>query len=387
MNDQLSQRIYSIDLLRGLVILIMALDHIRDFFSPTVFMPEDLAQSDAAFFVTRWVTHFCAPVFVFLAGTSAYLHGRRLVQRGPLASFLLVRGAWLIVLELLVVNPSFMGSYAMAFGQVIWALGWSMIVLAALIWLPRWIIALFAIVMIAGHNALDGIAPTDFGPLAWLWQILHVQGWIPFTDDPRGYGFWVAYPLVPWLGVMALGYVVGPWFESPASYRRRLLWIAGLVMIAAFMALRISNVYGDASLWQPQARGELYTVLSFLNTTKYPPSLLYLLMTLGPALLLLALWDRAQPSKNNPLLVFGQVPLFFYLLHVPLIHLCGFLFMRATYGAAINMMNSQAWPDAYTPKLWVTYAAWIGLTFVLYWVCLWYRDIKMRHRDSLLRFL
>ena len=386
-RSDLHQRIYSIDLLRGLVIVIMALDHVRDFFSPMNFMPEDLGQTNAALFVTRWVTHFCAPVFVLLAGTSAYLHGQRLGDRAALSRFLLSRGLWLIALELLVVNPTWMGGIPMAFGQVIWALGWCMVVLAALVWLPRSLILLFGALLVLGHNALDDIQPQSLGSWAWLWQVLHVPGWIPLTDNPRGYGFWVAYPLVPWLGVIALGYVIGPWFEWPGQQRRRVLAITGACALLAFLLLRGLNLYGDASLWDSHRNGVLFTLFSFLNTTKYPPSLLFLLMTLGPALLLLALWDRRQPGADHALLVFGQVPLFFYLLHIPLIHACAWVYMNLRFGAHVNMMAPHTWPADYQAVLWITYPAWIALLVLLYFICRWYRSVKMRNRDSLLRFL
>jgi uncharacterized membrane protein len=271
-------RLHAIDVVRGLVMVLMALDHVRDYFTGVRFDPLDLTQTDPALFLTRWITHYCAPTFIFLAGVSAWLVSRR-CTRPELTRFLFTRGLWLVVLEFTVVTLAWTFNFRYDLGlilQVIWAIGVSMIVLAALVRLPLQWIALFAVAMIAGHNLLDGIAPASFGAMAPLWAVLHVQ-------QPIAIGY-VHYPLIPWVGVMALGYVLGGLFELEPSRRRALLLALGSAMIVAFIALRLINGYGDPHPWSPQATAPL-TVLSFLKVHKYPPSLLYVLMTLGPALL------------------------------------------------------------------------------------------------------
>jgi uncharacterized membrane protein len=298
-------RLDSVDLLRGWIMVVMALDHVRDFFSreAVLFDPSDLTQTTVPLFLTRWITHFCAPVFFFLAGTGAFLSTRRGKTKGEVARFLLTRGLWLIVLELTVVQFGWTFGIDLHFValMVIWALGWSMIALAALIYLPLWAIAVFGAVMIAGHNALDGVRPEAFGSFAWLWKILHVQA--AFQIAPK-YNAFVVYPLVPWIGVMACGYAFGALLRRERDERRRLLlWIGG-GLIVAFVVLRAINVYGDPAPWSAQASATA-TVLSFLNCAKYPPSLLYLLMTLGPSIVLLALFDRQLGKLSKPFIVIG----------------------------------------------------------------------------------
>jgi uncharacterized membrane protein len=320
-------RLDFLDLLRGWIMVIMALDHVRDFFSHELFSfdPTNLEKTTFGFFFTRWITHFCAPVFCFLAGTGAFLSLTRGKSKHQVAYFLVTRGAWLVLLEVTVVGLSWTFNPATLVepgGGVIWALGWSMIALAALIYLPLWALTTFAVVMIAGHNLLDPLVPAQFGRLSGLWNVLHEGG--PFRILPKT-TFFVAYPLVPWIGVMAAGFAFGTIVNRERRERQRMtLWL-GVGVTVAFLLLRAANVYGDPEAWSPHARGALFTFLSFLNLQKYPPSLLYLLMTLGPALIVLAIFDRAgEPGRlQRPVLVFGRVPLFYYLLHLPLIHLLG----------------------------------------------------------------
>ncbi|ESS72760.1 putative membrane protein [Methyloglobulus morosus KoM1] len=314
------RRLESIDLMRGLVMVLMALDHTRDFFSDALFSPTDLSKTSAGLFITRWITHLCAPTFVFLTGASAYLSTiRRNLSKRQLAGYLVTRGLWLVILELTLVRFGwlFNWDYHVLFGQVIWALGWSMVGLSWLIFLPRWVIAGFAIVSIAGHNVLDFLRPDDFGGLTWLWTVRHVPGRIELMP---GYSFYVDYPLIPWLGVMVAGYSFGPIFLRSAISRRALLFQFGIGCIGIFLLLRLSNIYGDPEPWQAQ-QDPLFTVFAVLNCEKYPPSLSYLLVTISIMMLLLSLFEGFNLLLlREPLLIFGRVPLFFYLAHLPLIH-------------------------------------------------------------------
>jgi len=306
-NDTVGRsRLDAIDLLRGAVMALMALDHTRDFFTDARFDPLDLSRTTPALFLTRWVTHFCAPIFVFLAGTGAFLSVRRGRTRPQRAWFLLIRGLWLVVLEFTLVHLGwfFNFEYRWLIGQVIWAIGLSMVALAGLSFLPTWTIALLGISVVVGHNALDGLSAEQFGLPLWLWVALVRPD--PLEPWP-GTRFFVAYPVLPWLGVMAVGYGFGAIWLLDRPQRRRWLLSLGVVLATAFVALRFANGYGDPNPWREWAAG-WQTVLSFLDCTKYPPSLLFVLMTLGPALLLLAWFDRPVGVLGRPLVVFGRVP-------------------------------------------------------------------------------
>ncbi|HEY7479995.1 MAG TPA: heparan-alpha-glucosaminide N-acetyltransferase domain-containing protein, partial [Gemmatimonadales bacterium] len=309
------KRLDHVDLLRGLVMIIMVLDHVRAYLTEARFDPTDLARTDAALFATRWITHFCAPIFIFLAGASAWIAGTRRT-RGRLAGFLVSRGLWLILLELTVINFAWYFNTEMSLGvaaQVIWVIGASMIVLAGLIYLPKPAIAAFGLTLVLGHNLLDGIRPQAFGALAPLWYLLHVEG--PLGVVP----VFLLYPLIPWVGVMALGYAAGPVVFSQERTAPRKLAIAGAIMVAAFVVLRTLNGYGDPSARLEAGSPELLA-MSFLNLTKYPPSLLYLLMTLGPALIALAYLPRAKGWLADVLVTFGRVPFLFYVTHLYVVH-------------------------------------------------------------------
>lgn len=382
------RRIWSLDILRGLVIVLMALDHVRDMWSITPFIPEDLSQSNTAWFFTRWITHFCAPVFVFLAGTAAFLYGQKVDDRGQLSKFLLTRGLWLIVVELLVVNMSWTFQWPWVAGyvfvQVLWVIGWSMIVLAGLIWLPWRAILAFGLVLIAGHNLLDGLTPESFGPLAGLWQFLHVS----FSFVPSVSVF-VVYPLIPWIGVMAVGYVFGRvMLLSPEERRRWLLWL-GLGGTALFLLLRLLNVYGDPAPWVVQEKGAWYTFLSVLNTTKYPPSLLFLLMTLGPAFLLMIPLENARGPLARFFRVFGRVPFFFYIFHFSFLTLTALLWHLVRYGEPVIFFNLQTeqWPADYVPNLGLTYLVWVLTIVVFYFLCRWYGRFKFSKKWWWLKYL
>lgn len=412
-------RIDSIDLLRGIVMVIMMLDHTRDFLHRYVlqgFDPTDLRHTSVKLFFTRWITHFCAPVFVFLAGTGAYLQFARGKSKKALSRFLFTRGLWLVVLEFTVVRLAvtfnldyrFLGAM-----QVIWALGASMIALAALIHLPLRIVACFGIGMIALHNLLDDFhvqggwqGPNSPVPSygAKLYMILHQ----PFEAFPVA-GFpspvvFVLYPLIPWIGVMAAGYAFGTLYQMDALRRRRLLLVMGLAATALFILLRAINYYGDPSHWSQQST-TAFTVLSFLNVTKYPPSLLFLLMTLGPAMLALALFENAtrddlpkQASESsfvwrirNVFVTFGRVPLFFYLLQWFTAHLISVVVHFAA-GKPVGWMFDSATmltgpPPGMGFNLAVVYGCWLAGVLLLYPLCKWFAGVKARRHDWWLSYL
>jgi uncharacterized membrane protein len=385
-------RLESVDLLRGLIMIIMALDHTRDFFTNATVFPTDPANTNVALFFTRWITHFCAPVFFLLTGTGAYLSLRRKSKR-ELSHFLFTRGLWLIFLDVVVLRclaMQFNFDFRVSFLIVLWALGWSMIVLALLIHLPDALIAIFGIVMIAGHNLLDSVAPSAFGRFAPLWSILHVPGLV--SENPE-HIVAVAYPLIPWVGVTAVGYVLGRIFDWPQDRRKAFLLRLGLGLTAAFVILRAINIYGDPSRWSPQT-SFVRTILSFLNTTKYPPSLLFLLMTLGPALLFLRAVDNRTPQFLRPALVYGKVPLFFYVLHFPLIHLIAVIICYARYGHIYWMFQSPTLdqypftrPPGWGFNLPCVYLIWAFVVISLYPVCRWYASLKQRSSNAWLSYL
>jgi uncharacterized membrane protein len=390
-------RIDSIDLTRGLVMIIMALDHVRDYFHNQAqhFAPEDLAQTDGWLFFTRWITHFCAPSFMFLAGTAAWLYASRGRSTSELSRFLWTRGLWLVFLELTIVawfgwdigiNISDPGL------AVIWALGCSMAALAVLVWLPWGVLLALSVGMIALHNTLDGVRPEQFGAAHWFWRLLHIRG--PLLPGPEISGIRVGYPLIPWIAVMAAGYCFGRIVELEPDRRRRVLIQLGVGLTAAFVLLRWSNLYGDPVPWTIQPSMAL-TVVSFLNCQKYPPSLLYLLMTLGPMFLVLAAFERIRVTASNPLLVFGRVPLFYYLLHLPLLHLIAVAIAQGQYGRSAFMLPRPPslrgprpdFPADYGVDLWAVYLVWIAIVLVLYPVCRWYAGVKQRSRAPMLSYL
>lgn len=381
-----SVRLMSIDMLRGLAIVLMALDHVRDYFTGAPFQATDLDQTTPALFFTRWVTHFCAPVFVFLAGTGAFLLSRRATP-AQTSRFLLTRGLWLIALEWTVVTFVWTFNFEYRLGlimQVIWAIGVSMIVLAALIRLPLAAIAAIGVAMIAGHNLFDGVAPESLGAWAPLWQVLHVQGVLSFGATPAGF---VHYPLIPWIGVMAAGYAFGRLYEFEAGRRRRVLVALGLGLCAAFVVLRLVNGYGDLAPWSTQ-RNATVTLLSFLNVTKYPPSLLFLLMTLGPAMLLLAWFERLHGPLAGMLATFGRVPLFAYVVHIVLAHLFAGLVALATgYGTVVLTDFFLFYPDGWGVGLPGVYLAWLIVLAVLYPLCRWFAAVRRRRGDWWLAYL
>lgn len=384
-------RLDSIDILRGLVMVVMALDHVRDFFSNAGIDPTDLTKTNAALFLTRWITHYCAPTFVFLAGTGAFLAGQRGRSKAELSRFLWTRGLWLVFLELTWVRFGWTFNFDVAqfnAGAVIWAIGWSMVVLSALVYLPLSAVTLFGVAMIALHNTLDGVPPENFGKLGWLWSILHAGGMITM---PGGGKFAAAYPLIPWIGVMAAGYGFGSIYLWETDKRRSWLVKMGAGLVVAFVVIRATNLYGDASPWKSQKNG-LFTVFSFLNCTKYPPSLLYLLMTLGPAMLLLAVFEKKSGWITRRLVTFGRVPFFYYMLHLPLIHGAAYAtaLLRGDTASAKYLSRSSPFdsqPPGFGYDLWVVYLVWVLLILALYPICHWFAEVKRRRKDVWLSYL
>ncbi|MEA2705969.1 MAG: hypothetical protein QOH22_757 [Gemmatimonadaceae bacterium] len=366
--------------------VLMALDHTRGFLSSARFAPVDLSQTTAPLFLTRWITHYCAPIFFLLAGTAAFLslsRGRTLPQ---ISRFFLTRGLWLVFLELTVVAVGWNFTLHVVpwTGGVIWALGWSMIIMAAIAWLPIPLIAAFGIALIGLHNMADSIQPETFGSLAWLWRALH-------SPDPHASAWLrVDYPIVPWVGVMAAGYSIGPLFQERQERRRVILMIAGGLMIVAFVSLRLANGYGDPQPWSPQRSGA-YTFLSFLRVRKYPPSLIYLLMTLGPALFALALLENVRGRVAAFFITFGRVPLLFYVLHIYLAHALAVAIAYAEHGTVGFLLENNGavptYPDWYGVSLPVVYLAWLTVVAMLYPVCRAFAAVKASRRDWWLSYL
>lgn len=380
---QKSYRIQSIDLLRGLVMIIMALDHVRDFFhwSAQHYDPLDFSQTSTPIFLTRWITHFCAPIFVFLAGTSAWLTG---VRKGKkvLSKFLLTRGFWLIFLEAIVVNfgVSFNWHFDFIMLQTIWALGASMIVLSFLIYLPKRVLLIIALAIIFGHNLLDNIHVAGNGFKAFAWSALHEPKFFKFG----GLQIFLLYPILAWIGVMCAGYCFGELYTrfDPVK-RKKILTMLGLVCILLFILIRLTNVYGDASKWSHQ-KTPVFTVLSFINVTKYPPSLLYILMTIGPAILFLAFTEKPLNKFENVIETYGRVPMFYYLIHFYVIHIAAIiagLVSGFTLNQIFNFTPDHPIPD-YGFKLWVVYVVWLSIVALLYPFCKRYAKYKFSHPEK-----
>jgi uncharacterized membrane protein len=357
-------RLGSVDTLRGLVMVIMALDHTRDFFSTTGFNPREV--TDPLLFLTRWVTHFCAPTFILLAGLSAFLYGRG-KSLGELSRFLLVRGLWLILIDLTLINFAWrfeLDLYRLSAG-VIFVIGASMVALSALIWLPRWAIASLALLMIAGHNLLDNVRAEDLGEASGAWHVLHEPGLVPLGDSVTLY---ILYPLVPWIGVMASGYLLGPVMQLDQGKRQRILLGLGAAITVGFLVLRVTNVYGDPTPWTPQDTW-LSTILSFLNCEKYPPSLLYLMMTLGPALILLALFEQVHGALASFLATFGRVPFLYYVVHIYLIH-------ALAVATALALTGVLTTTPEVNFNLAGVYIVWLMVLVLLYPICRWFSELK-----------
>jgi uncharacterized membrane protein len=374
-------RLDIVDLLRGFVIALMVLDHTRDYFHVSAYTldPTDPERSHVLLYLTRWVTHLCAPTFVLLAGVSVYLQAANGKSRPQLASFLLTRGVWLIVLELTVVAFGLNFALPFVFLQVIWAIGISMILLAGVIWLPRATAAVLGVTIVAGHQLLAPIEAAELGALAPLWTLA-----FEFGRSPFGNGF-IAYPAIPWFGVMCLGYAVGPVFVQEPARRNRTLLMLALTAIAVFLVLRTINGYGDPAAWK-QYPEMAATAMSFFNVSKYPPSLLFVLITLGVAILCMLAFQRLHGLFARVLLAYGRTPLFTYVLHIYVVHVASLLVaLLAGYPASYHA-NFLADPFRLVKAGWgfnlaVVYVAWLAILAVLYPASRWFAALKRRRRE------
>lgn len=383
-----TRRIASVDILRGIIMVIMALDHTRDYFTDFYNDPTDLAVASTPMFLTRWTTHFCAPVFIFLSGTSAFLSFSKGKTKKEAALFLLTRGIWLIILEftLVKIGWQFNLDYSMMIVQVIWAIGCSMVFLSALIFLPMSVILSIGLIMIFGHNAFDNMHAAAFGDNSIWWNIAHEFGNVPIAP---GRSFLVIYPLVPWIGVMATGYCFGQILLKPETERIKWLYSIGLSAIVLFIALRYSNAYGDMRPWSPQGAWHR-TILSYINCTKYPPSLLYLLMTIGPAIASMPILERMNNAVGRFFTVYGRVPLFYYLLHIYLIHsmaVIAGLFMHVPIDYFTDSDKFFGPKPNWGFSLVGVYMYWALAVLLLYFPCRWFMYLKMNHKKWWLSYL
>jgi uncharacterized membrane protein len=375
LNAAPSSRLRSIDALRGLIILFMLLDHVREtfFLHRQVSDPMDVSTTAPELFFSRLLAHLCAPLFVFLTGLSAFLYGEKHSGRADVSAFLLKRGLFLIALEFTLVSFAWTFQFppTVIYLQVIWAIGLSMVALSLLVYLPRPALALTGAIIVAGHNLLDGVHFGGDSAMHIPWAILHDRGWIEVSDTLR---LRTSYPLLPWIGVIALGYAAGPWFGAAANSdtRRRKLWIAGTVALVGFMVLRLINGYGD----KPRSVGDtgLQTVMGFFNITKYPPSLLFIAITLGIGLLLLIAFERYQQQRwLRPLVTLGAAPMFFYLLHLYVLKIL-YLIALALWGT--NHGNYFGF-DA----MWAVWLCAVLLAAALFPAVSWFAALKARRRD------
>jgi uncharacterized membrane protein len=370
-------RVNSIDLLRGIIMIIMALDHTRDFFHTTTFVfdPTDVTKTYPALFFTRWITHFCAPAFAFLSGVSININLRKR-GRPALAKYLLTRGLWLVFLDLVVLRFLFFFNfyYDMTFLSILWMLGWCMVFMAGVIFLPYRAVLAISLLIIVGHDALFGL---QLGP---LWTILMGAGFVPPA-------FVSTYPIIPWLGIMMLGYVVGRLYGEKYDpvLRRRLLVQLGILSVILFFLVRWVNVYGDPAPWSVSERGMIFTVISFFNVTKYPVSLLFILMTLGPLMILLSWFETVNTKLISPAVTFGRVPLFYFLAHFFLIHVLALLHQVWKTGQSLSEIDLHypatfggITPEGGVELGWV-YVVWMAIVVSLYPVCKWYEKRKLTY--------
>ena len=381
-------RLTCVDLLRGAVMALMSLDHTRTFFTGLLVAPEDLAHTSGSLFFTRFITYFCAPAFFLLAGAGGYLSLSQGKSVAQVSRFFWTRGFWLVLLDLTVMAYAWTYVFPFWFSGVLWSLGWSMIVMALLVRLPLPWIAALGTGMVVTHNLLDGINPAGFGKLAGLWLILHGHG--SFWIEPGRSSFFVLFPLIPWVGVMAVGYALGALLLRK-DWRKQVFGI-GAILTIAFLCLRIFHLYGNsqssiaAGPWRMQATLTL-TIVSFFDTLKYPPSLQFLLMTLGPSLMALAWFDKINTERGVAKILsrLGRVPLFYYVLHIYVIHalavcaglICGQKVAWLLYGGPMLHLP----PAGYGHGLPFIYAMWLALVLLMYLPCKWFAEFKQLHSD------
>lgn len=387
-------RIHSIDILRGAVMIIMALDHVRDFFHVQAMTdsPTNMATTTPVLFFTRWITHYCAPIFVFLSGMSAFISGQQKTKK-ELGSFLLKRGLWLIIVELVLVSfgLSFNPSYGFILLQVIWAIGWSMIILGLLIRTSYTVILILGILLFFGHNITDYLVLPKDGAASVIWNVLLTTPGSFYPLDST-HIVMVAYAILPWTGIMLLGFSFGALYRNgvATAKRKKIMMGSGLAAIVLFLLLRFINLYGDPSHWATQ-KDTITTVLSFFNVTKYPPSLLYSCMTIGPALLLLAVMENTTGRLAGFLRIYGRVPFFYYILHFYLIHIVCVLLFYATGYTNAQIVDPQS-PFFFRPvsfgfSLPVVYLIWLSIVLALYYPCRWFNRYKQTHRQWWLSYV
>jgi uncharacterized membrane protein len=392
MTTLTKNRIESIDILRGIAMVIMALDHARDYFhiSANTADPLDVTTTSFFLFFTRWITHFCAPVFVFLSGTSIYLQSQRKTKK-ELSAFLITRGLWLIFAEVVIVTFawSFNPNYTFHFLQVIWAIGISMVLLGILIYLPFNVLLALGLLIVLGHNLLDIPESAPGFEAGFWWDLLHHGTFIPYAYAPN-HSLFLVYPFVPWLGLMILGYCAGVFFTDKFSteQRRKILVRLGVGLLLFFVVLRLTNAYGDPRDWSSQ-KNFLFTVLSFVNVTKYPPSLLFMCLMVGPALILLPFLEKAQNWFSQAMRTFGRVAFFYYILHLYLIHLLATI---AFFIRGHTLQDAAASIQSQFPFFFIipgegfglpgVYGVWILVVLLLYPLCKWYDQYKTRNKEK-----
>jgi uncharacterized membrane protein len=388
---QTRNRIGSVDLLRGVVMVIMALDHVRDFFhnDADIHEPTDPRTTTPILFFTRFITHFCAPVFIMLAGLSAFLYGMKTTKK-ELSVFLIKRGIWLVLIEFLLVTLAirFDPLYHVLILQVIWTIGICMIILGIVIWLPIQVIFLLGLCIVLGHNLFDA-GEVGMPPKMNFWRDLLHHGFFVFYPIYHRWGILMVYPFVAWAGIMMLGYCMGTLYKPSADAlrRKKTLLYLGLGMISSFIVLRLLNGYGDPVPWTQQ-RNSVATFLSFMNVRKYPPSLMYICITIGPALIFLSLTERVNNKLSDFFKVYGNVPLFFYVIHFFLIHaLSVVLFYVQGFGAKDIVNNLYFRPKTLGIDLWGVYIVWVLVVAIMYPLCKWFGRYKNEHRQWWIRYV
>jgi uncharacterized membrane protein len=389
-------RIKSIDFLRGIVMILMPLDHIRDFMSNSLYSPTNISHTTVGLFFTRYLANYCAPIFIFLAGTSMYLWHQKIQSTKKVSAFLFSRGLFLILLELTIIRTVWAFNFDLNFElcQIFWAIGFSMIFLSVIIYLPYFWIFSIGIIIVAGHNLLDYVHLNTTGPFTWLFQVLHgpAETQIHFFKKLT---FQIEDPLLPWIGVMSLGYIFGKLYTFEWKKRRNYLWLIGLISITCFVILRLMNNYGNHLPWSVQKNG-LFTFMSFINCEKYPPSLAFLLMYLGIAILSLILLEKITGKIADFFITFGKVPLAYYVVHVFYVHLIAVILALITYGQASWLFGNHCliggitdkFPQGYGYGLPIIYLIWFFVVITLYPFCKWYGNFKLKHKNiKFLRYI